>query len=477
MLVDGSDTQVSAPTFPQPVESRLSVPFSGTVAGAAPLTWGEKAVLQDIRETGFSLNASGAQMVAEGATVESVAARLSRLLGRHPALRARLVTDVQGTIYQEVAATGEAAIEVLDFGDDDDPVEVARFTDQLWYDWLLTSFDHYRAWPIRMAVIRRRGVALYQVQTFNHLVIDGTALKSLMAELRRGEPLEDSLEPERDFHILTLAAQEQTPQARKISDRAMRYWETHLRAIPPRTFGEPIHSDGRQGKRFWHCRFRSVAAHLAMLAIARRTGMDTSRVLFGLIVTALGRATGLSSLTAKVITSNRFRPGLAEVIAPIAQNSLVTVDLAAATVDEVIGRGRRALLAGGMHAYYDPDQLNELMARLDVERGYQAQVSCRINDRRMTNRQLADELARTTEVTRAEIQDKLGETWFSWDGTLDHLHEQAFITVEDFGDSVTLQLIFDMACFTEEQIENFAYGVERVAIEAAFDATAPARCG
>ena len=461
----------------QPVESRFVVPFSSAVSGRAPLTWGEKAVLQDIRETGFSLNASGAQVVAEGATVESVAARLSRLLGRHPALRARLATDAQGAVCQEVAASGEAAVEVLDFGDDDDPHEIAKFTDQLWLDWLLTPFDHYGDWPVRLGVVRHRGVALYQVQTFNHLVIDGTALKTLMSELGRGEPLEDVLEPEKEFHILTLAEQEQTPQARRISDRAMRYWETQLRDIPPRTFGEPVHPDGRQGKRFWHARFGSPAAHLAVLAIARRTGMDTSRVLFGVIATALGRAVGLSSLTAKVITSNRFRPGLAEVIAPIAQNSLVTLDLAGAGVDEVIGRGRRALLAGGMHAYYDPDQLTELMARLDAERGYQAQVSCRINDRRMTTRQLADEQARTTEVTRERIQQKLPETWFSWDGTLDHLHEQAFITVEDFGDSVTLQLIFDMACFTEEQIENFVYGVERVALEAAFDPAVPAGCG
>jgi hypothetical protein len=461
----------------QPVESRFVVPFSSTVSGSAPLTWGEKAVLQDIRETGFSLNASGAQVVADGATVESVAARLGRLVSRHPALRVLLDTDADGRDSQRVVASGEVAVEVLDFADDDDPHDIAKFTDQLWLDWLLTPFDHYRDLPVRVGVVRHRGVALYQVQTFNHLVIDGTALTFLMAELGRGEPLEELPEPPKGSSVLELVAHEQTPQVRKAGERSLRYWETHLRDIPARTFGESIHPDGRQGKRFWHARFGSPAAHLAMLAVARRTGTDTSRVLFGIIATALGRAVGLSSLTAKVITSNRFRPGLAEVIAPIAQNSLVTLDLTDATVDEIVARGRRALLAGGMHAYYDPDQLTELMARLDAERGYQAQVSCRINDRRMANRQLVDELARTVEVTAEQIEAKRGETWFSWDGTLDHLHEQAFITVEDYGDTVHLQLIFDMACFTEAQIENFAHGVEQVAIEAAFNAEAPAGCG
>jgi hypothetical protein len=444
------------------------------VSGAAPLTWGEKAIMQDMRETGWTLNASGARELAEGATVERVAARLSRLMGRHPALRVRLATDSHGAVYQEVAASGETAVEVLDFGDDDDPHDVAKYTDQLWYDWLLTPFDHSRDWPVRLGVIRHRGVALYQVLTFNHLVVDGTAIKLLMPELRHGEPIEDSLEPPDGMQIMELAEREQTPQARKISDRAMRYWETQLRDIPPRTFGEPIHSEGRLGKRYWHARFGSPATYLAVLAIAQRSGMDTSRVLFGIIATAIGRATGLSTLTAKVITSNRFRPGLADVIAPLSQNCVVTVDLADATVDDVVARGRRALLAGGMYAYYDPDQLNELMARLDSERGYQAQVSCRINDRRMTTRDSTDDQARAARVTPEQIQAKLPETFISWDGTLDTFHEQAFITIEDHRDTVYLQLIFDMACLTEAQVETFMRSVEEVAVAAAFDPSAPA---
>jgi hypothetical protein len=455
----------------QPAESRYVVPFSSTVSGPAPLTWGMKAVLRDIRESGFSLNASGAQAVPEGATVESLAERLSSLVSRHPALRVRLDTDARGGDSLVVGDAGEIAVEVLDFGGDDDPAEVGKYIDQLWLDWLLTPFDHYRDLPIRFGVVRYEGKAIYQVPCYNHLVIDGAAITMLMEEFTTGTPAGGPM------HLLDLVERERTPQALKANDRSLNYWQSHLRDIPPRTFGGPVHLEGRQGKRFWHARFSSPAAHLGVLAIARRTGMDTSRVLFSVIATALGRALDMRTLTAKVISSNRFRPGLADVIAPIAQNSLVTVDLADATVDEVVARGRRALLAGGMHAYYDPDRLTELMERLDAERGYQAQVSCRINDRRMTNRQQVDELARTVEVTPEQLRAKLPETWFSWDGTLDHLHEQAFITVEDHGDTVHLQLIFDMACFTESQIEDFAYGIEQVAVAAAFDPEAPAGIG
>ena len=180
---------------------------------------------------------------------------------------------------------------------------------------------------------------------------------------------------------------------------------------------------------------------------------------------------------AKIILSNRYRPGFTEVIAPLALNGILSIDLTDATVDELMARGRQALLASGMHAYYDPDDLNELMARLDAERGYPAEVTLRMNDRRRTTQRWAAEEARATRVTPADIEARLGETFFSWDGTLDSCHDQAFVTIEDYRNTFYLQLIFDMGCFTEKQIEDFAYGVEQVAIEAAFDANVPAGCG
>jgi hypothetical protein len=176
--------------------------------------------------------------------------------------------------------------------------------------------------------------------------------------------------------------------------------------------------------------------------------------------------------------SNRFRPGFAEAIATVGQNSVLTIDLtdtAHTTVDEVVARARRASMVAGLHAYYDPDQLDELMARLDRERGYPARVTCRINDRRLTTRQEVEDAVRDTTVTMAQIREKLPETWLSWDGDLEHLPEQAFITVEDYPQTVHLQVIFDMACLTEAQVETLLHGVEEVAVEAAFDPAAPTR--
>jgi len=128
-------------------------------------------------------------------------------------------------------------------------------------------------------------------------------------------------------------------------------------------------------------------------------------------------------------------------------------------------------------SYYDPDHLTGLMARLDDERGYPASVTLRMNDRRTTTRRWQAEEAIAPPVTPADISSKMGETFFCWDGTLDSCHDQAFVTIEDYRNTLHLQLIFDMACFTDKQVEDFVYGVEQVAIEAAFEPNVPTGCG
>jgi Condensation domain len=462
--------------FPETVTEQLLIPFAGPGAGTAPLTWGQKAILQDMRETGWTHNASGAHNLPDGSTVEGMAAQLRELFHKHPALRMRLGTDDNGQPCQVVSESGEVGMDVINIADGAEPADAAKFADDLWYSRLLTPFDLHQDWSMQTAIVRHRDVTLYRVLTFDHLVVDGTSIALLMADLGLGDALDRGAPDPRTVQLLELGHREQTPEVRRISDRAMRYWESQLRSIPSLTFGEPAY-EGRQGKRFWHGRFASPATYLAVLAIAGRTGTDTSRVLLAIIATAVGRATGVSPLTAKVIVGNRFRPGFAEAIGPLSQNSVVTLDLADSTVDDVIGRARKASVAASKYAYYDPDQLEETIARLDVERGYPARVTCRINDRRVVTRRPAEAAARAVPPTMEQIQAKLGETFLVWDGPLDHLHEQAFITVEDFPETIYLQVIFDMACFTEETVERLLRGVEEVALEAAFDPAVPTRIG
>jgi hypothetical protein len=253
----------------------------------------------------------------------------------------------------------------------------------------------------------------------------------------------------------------------------MRYWESRLRDIPAQTFGEPAHTGGRAGPRYWQARFSSPAAHLAMLSIARRTGTDASRVTLALVATAIGRATGVQPLTIKVMVNNRFRPGLAEVIAPVAQNSVITVDLADTSVDEVVARARGACLTAGMRAYYDPDELGEVIERLDAERGYPARVTCRVNDQRAMI--MRSEEADPGEITPERIAGRLPETSLTWLGPRDNMHEQANILIEPRPGVVSLHMMWDRWSLTDGQVEAVLRGVEEVAVEAAFDPAAPTK--
>jgi hypothetical protein len=128
-----------------------------------------------------------------------------------------------------------------------------------------------------------------------------------------------------------------------------------------------------------------------------------------------------------------------------------------------------------MHAYYDPDQLEDLATRLDRERGHAARVTCRINDRR-AGRPAAG-VVRGARVTMERIRAKADETSLVWGGDLDRSGDQLFIAIEDRPGTVFLQGIFDLTCFTGEQAERLLRGVEEVAVEAAFNPLAPTRAG
>lgn len=449
---------------------RVVVQFTGAEAATLPLTWGQKAILQDMQDSGSQLSMPGMMNLPEGSTVEDAAARLSGLMRRHAALRVRLGTDRSGRPCQEVAGSGQTGLEILTIPDDTDRAGVARYADHLWASWPLARFDFHRDWPLRMAVIRHRGACLKLVWVLSHLVADGGAHLLLLADL---ESAGTASEPRR-AQILDVARSEQAPQLRQLSSRAIRHWESQLRHIPAQTFAQPAHSQGHAGPRYWQARFSSPAAHLAMQAIAKRTGTDASRVTLAVIATAIGRATGVHPLTIKVMVNNRFRPGLADVIAPIAQNSVVTIDVTDTSVDDVVARARSASLIAGMRAYYDPDELREVIARLDAERGYPARVTCRVNDQRaMITR--ADEEPRLTEVTPEQVSQKLAETSLTWLGPRDHMLEQANILVENRPGVVSLHMMWDLRCLTTGQAEALLRGVEEVAVEAAFDPAAPTK--
>jgi hypothetical protein len=441
-----------------------------------PLTWGQKAILQDMQDSGNQFSMGGRYGLPEGSTVEDVAARLGGLVGRHAALRMRLATDGAGRLCQEIAGSGRIGLDILTIPDAADRGDVARYAADLMETRPLARFDFHRDWPLRMAVLKQRGTCRYMVWALSHLAADGGGHLLLLADLIAAGKAGAMAGAPRRPQLPGIAQSEQTPQLRQLSTRSMRYWEAQLRHIPAQTFGEPAVPQTQAEPRYWQARFSSPAAHLAMLASAKRTGTDASRVTLALIATAAARATGIQPLTLKLMVNNRFRPGLADVIAPIAQNSVVTIDVADTTIDEVVARARGASLTAGMRAYYDPDDLREVITRLDAERGYPAGVTCRVNDQRaMIMRD--GEAAGRGEVTPEQVAGKLAETSLTWLGRRDNMHEQANILIENRQDVLSLHMMWDRWSLADGRVEALLRGVEQVAVEAAFDPAAPTKVG
>jgi hypothetical protein len=452
---------------------RIAVQFAGAEAGTGPLTWGQKAIWQDIQESGSQFSMSGWLELPAGSTIGAAAEIMSGAMGRHAALRMRLATDSSGRPGQEIAGSGQASLDILTLPDDCDPAYAAQYAAGLMDSWPFSRFDFQRDWPLRMAVIRLRGACLHLVWVLSHLAADGGGNVLLLDDLLADEATRRAAS-ERRPKLLDVARSEQTAQLRQLSDRSMRYWESQLRRVPAQTFGPPASPPGQEGSRYSQVRFTSPAAHLAMLAIAGRTGTDASRVTLAVIATAIGRAIGVHPLTVKVAVNNRFRPGLADLIAPVSQNAVLTIDVTDTTVDDVVARTRGAALAAGMRAYYDPDALSEVTARVDAERGYPARVTCRVNDQRamVMRAKAADGPAG---VTPEQIRQKLTESALTWLGPRDHLLDQAFIVVENRPDVVSLHVLWDRWSLSSEQIEAFLRSVEEVAVEAAFDPAAPTK--
>jgi hypothetical protein len=452
-------------------QDRMMVKFTGSEAGVEPLTWGQKAIWQDMQDSGDQFSMPGSIELPDGSTVQDAAARVSALLVRHAALRMRLGSDRAGLPCQEVARSGQLGLDILTFPDDADQADMTRYIEHLVTTWPLERFDFHLDWPLRIAVLRHRGACLHLVWVLSHLSADGGAHTLLEADLDADGPIgrRAAWHP----NVLDIAQAEKTSELRQLSRHTMRYWESELRHIPPLTFSESADRPGQPGPRYWQARFSSPAAYLAMLAISKRTGTDASRVTLAVIATAIGRVIGVHPLTIKVMANNRFRPGMANVIAPIAQNSVVTFKVASTSIDEVVRQARSATLTAGMRAYYDPDDLREVTARLDAERGYPAVVSCRVNDQRaMITRTHADA---DLGVTPEHVVGTLAESALTWLGPKENMHEQVHIIVENRCEVVSLHMMWDGWSLTEEQVEAVLRGVEEVAVEAAFDPTAPTK--
>jgi hypothetical protein len=164
----------------------------------------------------------------------------------------------------------------------------------------------------------------------------------------------------------------------------------------------------------------------------------------------------------RAIVSNRFRPGLSDVVSPINQGGLYVIDVAGVTFDEAVERARRATFIGMKHAYYDPRQLQESIDGLGRERGGPIDLGSVYNDRRIQNRGLPDGPL----PAEQQVRDALPDSVLRWDEPLPLFNEKLMVNINDVPDTVEVLALFDAYHVAPDDVETLLRGMEAVVVAA-----------
>lgn len=443
------------------MSDRILVPFRGEGCGVGELAWGQRELWGGMVQQRRWFPIGGTFPARPGTTIGSVAADLGFLVSRHQSMRTRLRFGPNRWPLQVVAHSGELPLEIVEAGDED-PAALAAQVEQRYRE---TDYDFEREWPVRWAVIHRHGRPTYRVAIMCHLVTDFFGVPVLGADLaNRGRPVAE-MQP------LAQARWQRSPAGQRQNQQALRYWERLLRAIPAQRF-RPAAEPARP--RYWKATLDSPAMFLAAHAVAARTGADTSTVLLASFLVARARITGINPSVTRVLVSNRFRPGLAEVVAPVSQSGLLAVDVAGVTVDDVVARIRRQAVPAYKHAYYDTFQLDRLIDRVGEERAEPLDIACFFNDRRPPGQR---EPAGPP-PTRDQLRAALARTSFGWAAKQDHPTARFFLHIEDVPDTIGISLWADTHYTSPADIKGFLLTMESALVDAAFDPTrVPDRAG
>jgi len=257
-----------------------------------------------------------------------------------------------------------------------------------------------------------------------------------------------------------LARRQREPAAQRQSEASLRHLERTLLAAPEPGFAAP---GGGTQPRYQLLGYRSSALPLAARAVAARTGLSSTPVLLAAFAVALARHTGVSPVATLLTVSNRFRPGFAGTVSPIAQVSPCLVDVAGVSFGDAVARAARASMHAYKHAYYDPDRRAELIARLSRERAAPADLPCYFNDRRRPDQGTVDgPLATEADLGAALRVSRL--RWLTRPGLPTHLIN---LDVSDTPGAAELALSADTWRLSPVDMVALLRGIEAVLVDAA----------
>jgi len=444
----------------------IHVPFHGTGAGEADLSWGQREIWAAMCAQESSLSGGSADPLPEGRTVDYAVSLLSFIMGRYPSYRTRLRFEPNGAVRQVLSDHGEIPLHIVDVPDDADPAEAAE---TLRSDWVRQKFDYENEWPIRMGVLRHRGALTHSVAVHCHLAMDGGGIQNVLTDLATyngidGAPADDTGPAPDQQDSLDQVRWQQSRSGERHHAMVVRHWRKLLSQVPSGRFGD---TDDERDPRYWRVTGRSAAAQVATHAISNRVGRgDTSPVLMAATAVALARVTGKNPTVLQVVVNNRFRPGLAATVGPVAQSGLCAIDVAGGTFDDAVERAWRSLMSAYLNAYYDPDRMAAAIDELGRERGAPIDLDCFFNDHRGPSER--EYTGGPPSPAALEAAARMTTTW----GPHSALPVPRFyVHVFDAPDAIELLVHADTRYLPPADITAFLNRFEEVLVDAAFDST------
>jgi hypothetical protein len=418
----------------------MRVTFEGDGAGVGPLSWGQLDIWVKMGVLGQSLAMGGARPLPAGTGVQDVADELRFLMGRYESMRTRLLPGGAGLPWQVVHGRGEISLEVVDAGERD-PAEVAA---QVEARYLAAPFDHVNEWPVRMAAVHAGGECSHAVLVMSHLVLDGAGAVLMMTETDAR-----TTAPVQGHSALEQARRQALPAGVRQNAAALRHWDSQLRAIPaPRV----APSRDVRSPRHWTGVLHSTTLPAALRVAALRAGSEPAPALLAAFAVAFARVTGVTVVPLRLVSSNRFRAGLADVVCPVSQAGLCVIDTTG-DFTAVVRRTQGAALAAYKHAYYHRLDLDAVIAAVVADRGPQLDLDVSINDRRLGGA--------LQDVPRPE------RTEFAWVGTQDEPSSALFLNVDGSDEAMAITMYLDSHFLAPDDGEALLWAMEAIAVAAA----------
>ncbi|QMU69848.1 condensation domain-containing protein [Streptacidiphilus sp. P02-A3a] len=413
--------------------------FTAADSGAAPLTWGQRAIWDAITVTapedhyfnfGRVLKVPGTRSPAE------VLAALAGLQALHSALRTRL--DLSGDQpRQRTERAGRLPVR-LATGDPD--AVLAELEAE--------RFDYERDWPLRVALVLDGDRVGHVAIAFCHLATDGLGAEIALRDLRmlilRGAPAGGPPPP----GPLDLAHWQAGPEGRRTAERAAALWEGTAREV---MFDRPTAAPDRP--RIWRGLLDSPAAGLAVRAVAARHGTTTATVLLAATAAVVGRFTDRSGCAMLPIVSNRFRRDTTRIVSTLSQEGLFVVGVDRGFGD-LLRETEPAALRAYRSAFHDP---------LDRARGQWVQPLCCFNDMRFTE-------PGPRPCAPADILAALPRTELSWPLSQEQLNCRFCVHISG---ALEISVTADTAYLSRADIERVLLGLESMLLTEAGAVTGP----